>query len=631
MLPWRSTLKGSLDLVGGTGITRGNDATVKSVTHMKSPNRSTLTRSMTVSLTILTAILMAIPTRDAGAGAPLRAGESAIEIDRASGEVRIPCRFFSATRVLEVFACHRTGPKHETVVVFDARGPEIHDALKAIGCRSASFWNITGPDGFARTQGDRLLVLVRWRDAGVVREYPAEGILFDFFDETADIGFPAFVRGFSFGAGAGVHSGRDVASSGETDSKREAEPDAESDPGVELESADHSARSRTIPDAVEVTLGGTNRGQPAYSLLWHPTTSPRLLPWMMPPVVNHHLVTDLRQLVEESVPVELILRRLDSEVALVHYLKQVEGRRALQARRPLYEAMEPIARQIDSRKSQLVDVAARLSKLIRPTRDATAAPPVDPGSSAELRGLALRAELLTAQIEAAYLEIYDLQETYRREWVRDQKELPAPFKEHVRVLTEDGFGYEPKLARRRVELAAARVSGAQPEAPEIRGLHLEMQAIEGDRDIAIVRANLAYVRRLAGELEPDDSYLRRVYSQDQSELRAEERVLVGTRRRVQSELDEVRARGASNWSLRSEAILRERARAELEIELGKVERELAKLDEEAGWAEEDLESGNPDFRAEGKKTLEELKKKRAPLEARRAELADRVAAAAASE
>ena len=56
-----------------------------------------------------------------------------LEIDRDRGEVRFPCRFVNPTRVLEVFACHRTGPTHETVIEFDVTGPAIYRAVVEIG------------------------------------------------------------------------------------------------------------------------------------------------------------------------------------------------------------------------------------------------------------------------------------------------------------------------------------------------------------------------------------------------------------------------------------------------------------------------------------------------------------------
>ena len=103
---------------------------------------------------------------DAAARAAVEKANAAVVVDRAKGEVRMPCRFVNPTRQIEVFACHNMGPTHETVVEFDATGERLLDALQDIGCRSTSYWNGTSPGDFLRNQGDRVLVLVRWSHKG---------------------------------------------------------------------------------------------------------------------------------------------------------------------------------------------------------------------------------------------------------------------------------------------------------------------------------------------------------------------------------------------------------------------------------------------------------------------------------
>src|SRR2546426_725289 len=72
-------------------------------------------------------------------GQPPRAAP--VEVDRERGEVRFPCRFVNSTRKLEVFACHESGPTHETVVAFDAEGDDLYRALLAAGFRGPEFCN----------------------------------------------------------------------------------------------------------------------------------------------------------------------------------------------------------------------------------------------------------------------------------------------------------------------------------------------------------------------------------------------------------------------------------------------------------------------------------------------------------
>src|SRR5690606_23301655 len=137
----------------------------------------------------------------AGRAAPgLRAQEekdaaAGVEIDRERLEVRVPSSFVNPSRQIEVFACHRTGPTHETVLKFDVDGNTLYRALLAIGCRPTDIWNATSPSDFLRNQGDRILLLVRWEENGKVREAPAEFLL-----EEGDTGWLAFLRGFSFSA-----------------------------------------------------------------------------------------------------------------------------------------------------------------------------------------------------------------------------------------------------------------------------------------------------------------------------------------------------------------------------------------------------------------------------------------------
>ena len=69
---------------------------------------------------------------------------SRIQIDIEAGEVSIPCLFVNPTQRLEVFACHNSGPTHETVLAFREIGEDIYTALLELGFRSPdSFWNVT--------------------------------------------------------------------------------------------------------------------------------------------------------------------------------------------------------------------------------------------------------------------------------------------------------------------------------------------------------------------------------------------------------------------------------------------------------------------------------------------------------
>ncbi|HVR73081.1 MAG TPA: YdjY domain-containing protein, partial [Planctomycetota bacterium] len=213
-----------------------------------------------------------------GQGPPATSAPAAhgIEVDLERLEIRFPCRFVNPTQLLEVFACHQRGPTHETLVAFDAPGPAIYAGLLRLGCRSASYWNGTSPRDFEKNQGDRLLVLVRWKLHGVEHEQPAEGMLLE-----GETGFPMPVRGFSFGARGAfrVDVPAERAPGEETEDAQGTGADGEAKNESDADAAEaRLERTSGVPIAVEISLGASVRQSVPHSLLSHPTSSARMNP-----------------------------------------------------------------------------------------------------------------------------------------------------------------------------------------------------------------------------------------------------------------------------------------------------------------------------------------------------------------
>lgn len=507
---------------------------------------------------------------------------SDIQIDRERGEVRLPSRFINPTHVLEVVATHRNGPVHETVLEFDAEGPQIQAALLAIGCRPAGFWNVTGPEDFVKTQGDRLLAIVRWHANGEQHEYAAEALLQD-----GEFGFPSFVRGFSFGARAVPN------------------------PARETEAGDPPP----IPRIVEVTLGGTTRRSARYSLLWHSTTSSSLEPWALPPAVNPMVVTNLTELVKEGVPVTLVLRRLKSERELIENLRASVVARELTERLDLYDRMAPVAAEIDRFKSEFVKIAEQLERLLD-TNDSDSE-----SRREEILSRRALARLRVEQVESGYLTLYALQEAARVEWVQRRPDIEPEFKEYVKSLFEDGFSYEPRAANHRVTIAQLQLDGLGLQHPRVLAVAKDIEALEKDRESRLNhrallhwQARLAQAEKEAADDSDDDGFHRRLFALDVERHKLAALQINLEYRLLLLQGDELRAldKGQANAAL---AAGRAQEVARLELTVIAVQQKLFRLSEDVRWAELDLESKDPQIVRDAHAELRQHEKKGLQLKA----------------
>lgn len=525
-----------------------------------------------------------------------------IRIDRARGEIRFPCVFVNPTRALEVFACHEQGPTHETVVAFRVGGAAIYRALRAIGLRSARYWNGTSPQDFLENQGDRVLVLLRWERAGQARELPAEALLLD-----GAAGYPHFVRGFSVSAGARPLS--ELEEHGE-EAREETRPPSDGEP--------------EIPQVAEITLGASNRQSPAYSLLVHPTNFPRILPWTSPPQFDEKTLGDHRALVEEGVPAELVIRKVSSELQVLEAARAADRARGLEERVPAYDSWIPIAAEIDRLKADYEALLAEARSLLA-SGDPRTLPEEEKRARAE-RGIGLlrRGRWLCAAIEERYLRLYALQEEVKAAWVERREDLPKDARDEVLVLVRSGVAFEPKLAARRFEIAALELpsSVSPPGERKLRTdiARKEIDLLELERQGLLAEANLHHVRSRIAGLGPDDGYLGELLGEDARHFETAIRGLAAKRRAARTEIAEFQGILEGDWEEKRAAVLAERARAAKELELADAEGERNAALVEIRWARSDLASGMPDREAAARERLERALEKKKDLEDRIAKL-----------
>lgn len=520
-------------------------------------------------------------------GTTIWAAPARIVVDRDRGEVRIPSRFVNPSRILEVFACNKSGPTHETVLEFDASRGDLARSLLEIGCRSASYWNGTSPTDFEKNQGDRILVLVRWEHGGKMHECTAEGILTD-----GETGFPMFVRAFSFGA-RGI-------------SRVEPKKD-----GGEEDGGDRGG------EGVEISLGAAMRQTPTQAILTHPTCSKILQPWMLSPFLDTRVVEHHRELIEEMVPVTLILRRIKSEAELVEISRESARSRGLTEAGALYDAALVIAREIDSLKSQYEALLGKLRSALEATVPAGGEKTAKVAAGEQVEEFLKRGRWLCARIEERYLSIYGLEEAYKTAWVEKQKEMPGEVREQALVLARDGFRFEPLLARKRVELEDLDLPhpGGTPGELNLRRqcLNAEVESLELERRHVLTLANVRYVETRLEESK-NDAYVRRLFEEDWLRQKAIARQYAARWKVAQTEILELRGLLDGTWEATRPEVVRVRERAQEELECGKIDEQLASLLEELRYAEADAGSLDPQRKAEAEKKLVELGARKVKLE-----------------
>jgi len=501
---------------------------------------------------------------------PARSSGAAVEIDRDRGEVRVPCWFVNASRKLEVFACQESGPTHETVVAFGAEGKAIYDVLRDLGFRGPEFWNATSPGDLRLTGGDRALVWVRWGAPGKGREFLAEEILVE--ESTA---LPLFTRGFSFAA----------------------EPIPLGDPP-----------QRRIPSVVELTIGGTARQSASFSLLYHPNDLQEMVHWAPAPEVSARAVPDLSALVEERVPCTLVIRRLRSEADLIELARERESD---PARRRVREAQRPAAQAIDKEKREFETLVGDIQKVLMDGESRKDLSDADRRQfAARLQDLLARGARLAAEIRAAYLDLWGIEEEHRFAALKDAAHLDASQRAWVGMAYRSGFRFERAMAKKRLDALAlaegTRGAPADPDGLLQKALQAEIEALDAERERRWAGFRLEdQVRPRLKDLDPkEEAYTFQIFQEDEKRILADMRAL---RARVEgSNIDsaELKARASGALARREEEFLRLRARVQAAVRLAQAERESVDVLEKLRWARNPPGGAPSDADREEEKRLE---------------------------
>jgi hypothetical protein len=497
-------------------------------------------------------------------------------VDRQLGEVRIPAWFVNPSRKLEVFACHESGPTHETVVAFRAEGEEIDRALRQAGFRGPEFWNATSPRDLELTGGDRAVAWIRWEWKGVAHEFPAEEILIE-----EGTGLPLFVRGFSFASRP-----------------------------VELGNPPRLA----IPKAVEITIGGATRQSASFSMLDHPNDLPEMVNWEPAPEVNPRVVEDLAALVESRAPSLVIIRRVQSESVLVELAL---GRESDPLRRKVRESQRPVAAAIDRTKGEFERLVSEVRRLLEDGERRKEIPAEERRLyAARTRDLLARGALLAAQLREDYLRLWSFEEDCRLAQAELSARLEPEQRAWMRMAVGSGFRFEISMAEKRREIAALFVPEAGKSAPALgpdpvppgdgtgsarsgaaagegrerllaRALESEIRALEFERERRWAGFKLEEeIRPRLKSLNPkEDAYTRELFQESEVRALGDMRSLRARAEAAEADAQELRAQAAGSLAALAPELARRRSLIDLRGRLAA--EELAWVDclEKVRWAQ----------------------------------------------
>ncbi len=517
-------------------------------------------------------------------GEEKKAGQ--IELDRERGEIRFPSWFVQPTRVLEVFACHESGPVWETVLAFDSGGEEIYRALKALGMRGPEFWNVTSPNDLRLVGGDRAVVWLRYAVNGNVHEAPAEEILVE-----EGTGMRLFVRGFSFAA----------------------EPVEMGDPPT-----------RRIPKAVEITIGGPRRQGAVFSMLYHANDLPEMVNWMPAPEIDPQQIPELESLVKAKIPCTLIIRRVKSEVELVELASK---RESLSQRRAVREMQKPLAAKIDTQKKEFEKCIQEVRSLLDENeRRADLNPQEREKFALRTRNLIAKGTRLAAEIRTLYFQLWDCEEKYKYGELKNSGHLKPEQRAWVEMAYRNGFRFELASAERRQEIAA--LAEGPPDSRERRALlqkahQKEIEALQLERERRWAGFKLNSDIRLRLNDPKEDPFIRRLFRESELQALADMRRFRAQVESLWVDALELRRQAAGSLNEFQEEAERRRAAADARSQLAEVELHRVKLMEELRWKENPGQhsDSNPEeeksrLQKQLQKTLKRIEELRGALEAK---------------
>jgi hypothetical protein len=486
---------------------------------------------------------------------------SQITIDPAGKEIRFPFTFVEPVQAVEVFGCSPGGPTHETIVVFEPTGSEIAEALGKIGLRNEKFWQISDAADFSLNQGDRVLVTLRWESHGTERVVFAEDLLWRTGED-----LPELLYGFSY-------AGRTVPA-----------PDGSAE---------------KVPDLVEITVGGTGRQSAIASILIHPSAFDFLAPYVSALAPNPRYAREIADLAAEKRGGIMSFRWVTETELLQARLALPPP--ALGLADVLHE-QEPLAREIDALKTELVSVRQEIGTLL----DAR-----DTGARDRVQAKLLQAQLLSWRINKAYLAMDELIWKFQREILESRL---ASFT----ASWEKGYEFLLEYTAERVKLAELRalaVSEKAPAdlAPRIRRGETRLKELQVRRMIPHCREEIEFLTKRLAEARAEGSpYLEAMFSNDLEKWRVK-----GRTAELEAELHALAIREIDRALAGSEVdrakIEARRLAIQAELACLALEGQIADIDEQIRWQKEEVESEDAERRARGQEKLAELVTQRTAL------------------
>ncbi len=491
---------------------------------------------------------------------------SEVVVDKEKKEVRLPFFFSEHTRVIEVFGCSPGGPTHETVVIFTAKGSEIAEALEAIGARPPSFWEATHPQDFMHTQGDRILVLLRWSSHGHEYEVAAERLLW----RTGE-SLPQPVLGFSYKAEKVKHG---------------------SPPEVK------------VPDCVEITMGGMGRQSSVSSVLVHPTALPFYMHHVSNIELNPVYEEKVAHMAHEKKGGTLVLR-LVTESELCRF-KQGKQSSLHWGYEKVYEEQLPIAQRIDKLKKEFVDLRNRINELLEKN---------DPQLQDDVKKLLASAGYLSWAIQKAYIDYYTPQWKFHRTLLRERLES---FERNWRF----GYDHLRKYTAERLQLAELNLQKTE-QKEETPALDLKIALSEARlwelktrRYIPLMEEEAASMKkRIEDEKKDNNAYLIKLLENDllKQTIEIEKRTTQAALWKLKQQ--EVTAKLENSETEQSaDAIRDERAGLEALLEKLEIRKQITELNDQIRWEEDAAQSQDPAERKNAQAKLKELKAKKKELE-----------------
>ncbi len=493
---------------------------------------------------------------------------AAVVCDTKAREVRVPFTFVAPAQAIEVFGCSPGGPTHETVIKFRASGKEIAQALEKLGLREETFWLASGKDDYYLTQGDRVLVILKWRYGGRDWEVPAEDLLWRSGED-----LPELIFGFSY-------SGRRVQAG--------------------------DSPKREIPDVVEITMGGTGRQSAVTSLLIHPTAFPHFLAEYVSPIeLNPRYAQQVTAMAEAGEGGTMILRPV-TESQLIDY--RLSKSPPFWGFQHVLEEARPIAAQIDETKKAFVKVRNELAALLAES---------SPGDKKKVQEKLLEARSLAWRTAQLYVSMYEKVWRFSRKILQDRL---ASFNANW----DRGYSFLLQYLPERRKLAELKLAAFREGMNERYKLQIEcsrqrLEEIRAQREKRVWGFQLEDLKKRLEEARAQKSdYLVRLFENEiwKTRLRYLKAHFLAKQSRLQQERLTCRLKGTEEPP-------------EAEGQLGQVEKELAclrieeklcELAEKMRWVEEDLQSESSErrsraaeeiekLRAEEKRLTEELKEK----------------------